>query len=315
MTQHPRLNPLLDYLSTQENQKITFKTPPQQLEQGAETIIYKIQLKNAPSHISQPLVLRIYKKHTQNNIAQIEGITQNYLHENNYPAPKVHHICTDPTVLGTSFIIMDYIEGETLSKHGHNVASTLAEYMIKLHQIDPKPLHKRFKSAGIPEKHVTGLNNYIEFLEPKNVKWLAPAIEWLSDKEPVQDYAVIHDDLHAENVQIKDGRVSGVLDWSGIIDDRFRDVGSRLVLYNLMAPSIFPDMREEFKERMKEFLDVYSSVFPLDSWRLGYFEAVRCFRVMVDYEIGFERVHVSGMYKPCYDRFKEVSGLELNTPW
>jgi aminoglycoside phosphotransferase (APT) family kinase protein len=315
MTKHTWSKPLLQYISTQETQNITFKTPPQQLEQGVETIIYKIQLKNAPTRISQPLVLRMYKTHSHNNTAQIEGLTQNYLHENNYPAPKVHYICTDTTVIGTSFIIMDYIEGETLSKHGHKVASTLAEYMIKLHQIDPKPLQKRFKSAGIPEKQVTGLGNHIEFLESKNVKWLDPAIEWLLDNEPVKDKAVIHDDLHAVNVQFKDGRVSGVLDWSGIIDDRLRDVGSTLVIYNLMAPSIFPDRREEFKGFTKEFLGVYSSVFPVDSWRLGYFEAVRCFRVMVDYEIGFERVRVSGMYKPCYDRFKEVSGLELNTPW
>ena len=66
---------------------------------------------------------------------------------------------------------------------------------------------------------------------------------------------------------------------------------------------------------MKEFLGLYSSVFPVDAWKLGYFEAVRCFRVMVGYEISFEMVHESGMYKTCYDRFKEVSELELNKPW
>ena len=135
------------------------------------------------------------------------------------------------------------------------------------------------------------------------------------DNKPPRDFAVIHDDLHANNIQYKDGRVSGVLDWSGVIDDRLRDVGSTVVLYHFMAPCNFPDMREEFRRRMKEFLGLYSSVFPVDSWKLGYFEAVRCFRVMVSYEISFEMVHESGMYKTCYDRFKEVSELELNKPW
>ena len=227
MTQLPWIKPLLQYISSQENTKITFKTPPQQLEQGVETIIYKIQLENAPPHISQPLVLRIYKDYTQNNISKIEGITQNYLHENNYPAPQVHYICTDTTILGTSFIIMDFIKGEKLAKHGHKVASTLAEYMIKLHKIDPEPLRKHFKAAGIHEKHVSGLGTLIEFLESKKVKWLDPAIDWLMDNEPDRESAVVHDDLHAGNVQFKDGQVSGVLDWSGIIDDRLRDVGLR----------------------------------------------------------------------------------------
>lgn len=315
MNTKPWSKPLLQYISTRENQKITFKTPPQQLEQGVETKIYKIQLKNAPPHISQPLVLRLYKNHEKNNISQIEGITQNYLHENNYPAPKVHYICTDPTILGTPFLIMDFIEGERLGRHGTIVASSLAKYMIKLHQIDPEPLRKRFKSSGIPDEQVTGLSKSIDFLESRNIKWLDPAIEWLMDNEPVQDFAVIHDDLHANNIQFKDGRISGILDWSGLIDDRLRDVGSTLVLYHLMAPCNFPDMRDEFRRRMKDFLGLYSSVFPVDSWKLGYYEAVRCFRVMVGYEIGFERVRVSGMYKPCYSRFKEVTGLELNKPW
>jgi len=286
MTPLPWENPLLEYISTQENKKITFKTPPQQLEQGVETIIYKIQLQNAPPHISQPLVLRIYKKHTKNDIAQIEGITQNYLHKNNYPAPQVHYINIDPTVLGTSFIIMDYIEGERLGRHGPKVASSLAKYLILLHQIDPEPLRKRFKAVGIPEKQYTGVSTSIEFLESKNRAWLDPAIEWLMDNEPEQDFAVIHDDLHANNMQYYDGRVSGVLDWSGLIDDRLRDVGSTVVLYHYMAPCTMPELRDEFRRRMKEFLGLYSSVFPVDSWKLGYYEALRCFRVMVGYEIG-----------------------------
>jgi aminoglycoside phosphotransferase (APT) family kinase protein len=315
MTHYPWIKPLLQYLNTQENSKITLKKPPEQLEYGVETIIFKIQLEYAPPQISQPLVLRMYKAHTQNTIAQIEGITQNYLYDNNYPAPKVHYICIDTSILGTPFIIMDFIHGDSLAIHENKVASTLAEYMIKLHQIDPEPLQKRFKTAGIPEKNISGLGTLIEFLESRNIKWLDPAIEWLMDNEPNREFSIVHDDLHAGNVKFKDGQVSGVLDWSGIIDDRLRDVGSTLVLYHELIPCVYPDRREEFRIRMKDFLRKYSDVYTVDPWKLEYYEAVRCFRVMVGFEIGFEMVLESGMHKVCYNRFAKVTGLKLDKPW
>lgn len=209
---------LLEYINEQEDTKVTFKNQPQQLNQGVQTTIYKIQL-DSHSYLSQPLVLRIYKEHALDNIAQIEGITQNYLNENNYPVPKAHYICTDSTILGTPFLIMDYIKGDQLTGYSDKAAPTIAEYMIRLHKIDPEPLRNRFKSASIEVKHTTGLETLVEFLESKQVTWLDPAIEWLQDNKPPSDSAVVHDDLHAMNILMHDGKVSGVIDWSGLIDD------------------------------------------------------------------------------------------------
>lgn len=308
--------PLLEYLSTKENTKISYLTNPQPLEKGVETIIYKIQLKNAPAHISQPLVLRIYKKHASKHSALLEGITQNYLYENKYPNPKVHCICTDTTILGAQFIIMDYVEGETLSQYNKNVPQTLADLTIKLHKINPEPLGKRFLSSGIKEEHFTGLWTYEKFLSINKVEWLNSSLEWVKENKPTLDYAVIHDDLHALNVMMSDGAVSGVLDWAGLIDDRLRDVGSTLVLYNVMAPCVWPNRRSEFRGWTKLFLDLYSSMFTVDPWKLEYYEAVRCFRVMVDYEIGFELVLSTGMHVGACERFKEITGIQnLNEPW
>jgi aminoglycoside phosphotransferase (APT) family kinase protein len=211
---------------------------------------------------------------------------------------------------------MDYVEGETLSEYNKIIPQTLADLTIKLHKIDPEPLRKQFKSSGLKEEYFTALWTYEKYLHSNKIEWLNQSLKWLKENKPKSDDAVIHDDLHHLNVMISDGAVSGVLDWSGLIDDRLRDVGSTLVLYNLMAPSVWSYRRSEFRRMAKLFLDQYSSKFSVDPWKLEYYEAVRCFRVMVDYEIGFELVHSSGMHKATCERFKEITEIsDLNEPW
>jgi hypothetical protein len=53
----------------------------------------------------------------------------------------------------------------------------------------------------------------------------------------------------------------------------------------------------------------------IDPWKLEYFEAVRCFSVLVDFMSGFENVRTSGMHKATYKQFKEITEISLNKPW
>ena len=117
------------------------------------------------------------------------------------------------------------------------------------------------------------------------------------------------------NVLIDNGKVSGVIDWAGLIDDRLRDVGSTVVLFSVMAPCNNPGMRDVYRDRAEMFLERYSSVFSVDLWKLEYFEAVRCFRVMVGYEFGLEGPIKVGMHKATHKRFSEITDVNLNIPW
>ena len=211
---------------------------------------------------------------------------------------------------------MDFVQGELLWSLNKNVAQIMAELSLELHKIDPKPLRQKLLSAGIVEKHFTGLTERERYIYDEEISWLMPGLEWIHDNKPEPNYAIVHGDLHGKNIMMDNGRVSGVIDWAGLIEDNLRDVGSTMILYTVMAPSVSPNRRDEFRVIADEFLETYSSVCSVDPWKLEYFEAVRCFSLFVDYEYGFELVLTSGMHRVGGKRFKEITGInDLKEPW
>ena len=307
----------LEYIRIKENNnRISYSTKLQEFERGAETNVYWFQLGYASPKISKPLVLRVYKEHSPQHRAIIEGTTQNYLADKGYPAPRVHYTCTDSSRIGAPFIVMDYVPGEMLGRYNKNVHQTLAELSIKLHKIDPEPLRQSLQTAGIEEKYFTGLTEREQYIYDNEIGWLLPGLEWIHDNKPRSNLAVVHGDIHANNIIIDNGSVSGVLDWAGLIDDNIRDVASTKILYTVMAPSSMPHRRDEFRVRAEKFLELYSSSCVVDPWKLEYYEAVRCFSVLVDYESGFENVRSSGMHIASFQRFREITGIHnLSQPW
>lgn len=303
---------LLEYFRAEfDNRKVSYLSIPQKFPRGAETQVYKFQLKNAPTELSRPLVLRVYQQHSQDTRAILEGTVQNYLVENDYPAPKVHYICTDDSKIGLPFIIMNYVPGELLGQYERNVPQTMAELSLNLHRIDSESLRKTLLSKGIEEKYFTGLGEREDYVQSKNIEWLMPGLDWIHENKPQTENVICPGDLHANNIKMENGEVSGVLDWAGLIDDPCRDIGSILILYTVMAPCNMPNRRSELKTRVMTYLDLYLAERWLDSWKLEYYQAVRCFCVMVDYEYGFQRVLSSRMHIACLERFKEITGIEL----
>jgi aminoglycoside phosphotransferase (APT) family kinase protein len=302
----------LEYIQKELNDpQIAYNTPPQPITGGVETEIYTFQLKNVSNQISEKLVLRIYPDNIPYHRAQVEGLVQNYLAENGYPAPSVPFICTDPSILGRTFIIMEYIPGTTLGQYNEKVGETLAEITYELQLIDPEPLCQNLLSTGIEEQYLSGVGWREDYILSNNLDWIKPALDWIKENRPEPEYVICHGDLHANNVLMENGKVSGVLDWAALIDDICRDLGSTTMLYSLMAPCIMPERADEFISRSKRFLDLYSQKRFIDPWKLEYYQALRCLWVMVSYEMGFPVVRDSGMIHRVIERFKEITGAEI----
>ena len=303
---------LLEYIKKELNDPhVAYSSPPHQLPGGVETEVYSFQLKNVPIEMSGRFVLRAFPDDVTYDRAQLEGLVQNYLTSNGYPAPSVPFICTDPSILGRTFIIMDYVKGETLGKYNKNVAETLAELTYNLQLIDPEPLHQYLLSAGIEERYISGVGWREDYINSNNLEWIKPALEWIKENRPKPEYVICHGDLHANNIHMENGKVSGVIDWSGLIDDPCLDLGSNVIMYTLMAPSITPERADEFISRSKRFLDLYSQKRYVDSWKLEYYQAMRCLWVMVGYELGYPVVRSTGMAHKAIERFTEITGVDL----
>jgi aminoglycoside phosphotransferase (APT) family kinase protein len=305
---------LLEYIrNEQNNPDISYLTPPKSLANLPETKIYTFQLENTSKTLQDKMVLRIYPEYTYKERARTEEILHNYLADQNYPAPRIHFTTSDQSILGGRFTVMDYVQGETLYHYGKKIAETFAEVSVKLHNIDPEPLQKKLTLAGITESRYTGFSEREQFVKTHNMEWLTPAIRWLKDNRPKPERVICHGDIHASNIMMYGDKISGVLDWTHFcVDDPCRDVGSTLTLYKVVMPCYVPESKFVFELRMDKFLDCYLGLRELDLWKLGYFEALRCFSEMS--EIGGRAVvqRERGVLGASADRFTELTGVKLS---
>jgi aminoglycoside phosphotransferase (APT) family kinase protein len=307
---------LLTYLQNElEDTQIRYKTPPKPLEGGQESYLYTYQLENAPQEHSKRQVLRAYPSYAKNSRAQREGIVQQYLHEKGFPTPKTPFICTDPKPIGRPFIIMEYIEGETIeeyTKHDWNLGTDiLIETLQKLHRIDPKPLRKRYKNAGIPENDYTWLCQYTD-LAASNVEWINPALEWIKGNEPQHEYSICHGDYHLRNVIVDKGKVRGVVDWVNVcIDDPLRDVASTVVMGMEAGTRFNPVRAADIRIRCDRTLNSYQDRDDFDMLRFQYYKAFKCLLIMLAYEHGVEFYGRFGIIDAIIHLFNELTGERI----
>lgn len=106
---------LIAYLRDQlKDSMIGYEEPLTPLEGGSETYMYRFKLKGAPQELSIPLVLRLYPQYYGTRNAVLEKTIQNVLAGEGYPVAHTYFICTDMTILGGSFIIMEFLNGNLM---------------------------------------------------------------------------------------------------------------------------------------------------------------------------------------------------------
>lgn len=135
-------------------------------------------------------------------------------------APVPHVLLADdaPDVLGTAYLICDFIEGETIARRINR-------------SLDTKPPHARLELlrqcaaalAAIHRSDISGLDHSDDQLQ----SWRAQlddmgdttatfeyAFRWLAANRPTTSVDVlVHGDFRMGNVIVDDGRLAAVLDW------------------------------------------------------------------------------------------------------
>lgn len=277
---------LIAYLRTQlGNPTLDFARPLARLQGGYETAIYRFELDGAPAELSKPLVLRLYPPFYGTESATWESTLQNVLATQGYPVARSHVVCTDMSVLGGAFFIMDYLPGQTLAAALQaEVPEPLGKVHAELHNLDPAPL-----IAALREKGIDGdgyrLEHRFDWLESKSMEqpWLHQAVDWLLEHRPPEPahLSVCHGDFHPFNIMYVDGEISGVLDWGGFsIADPAYDIGNTLVLiavaFRHLAASIPGVPPIDFDRMVECYLAAYRVFRPLDDTNLDYYQVRRC---------------------------------------
>ncbi len=284
---------LLAYLREQlDDGEITYQTDPVQVHGGFETQIYRFQLKGAPGEFTQTLILRLYPAIYGTGNAFWESTIQNVLKKAGFQVAKAYFLCTNLSVLGGAFFIMDYLPGEPMvMAQMEYVPELLGKNHAVLHQIDPDPLVKVIEEAGI-EQSLLFINHRFKVFQKRAFEfpWLREAIDWLVGNRPAEpdQLAICHGDYHPLNILVQDGEVTGVLDWSGfLIGDPSIDIANTLVLITIpfkhVAPTLGLDFSNvDFEDVAEAYLQAYQAEKSLDGTHLDYYRVQRCVNALLE---------------------------------
>jgi aminoglycoside phosphotransferase (APT) family kinase protein len=143
------------------------------------------------------------------------------------PVAHVYALCEDPEIIGSSFYVMDYVEGRifwsaTLPEVAAAERRPIYEEMVRvqaaLHSVDYKAvgLESFGKSKGYVERQVSRWTQQYRATETENIEEMEKLIEWLPQHIPADDQAsIVHGDFRLDNTifHSSEPRIVAVLDW------------------------------------------------------------------------------------------------------
>ena len=315
---------LLAYLRAQLGfPDLDFAAPLSRLEGGYETSTYRFRLGGAPPGLDGPLVLRLYPEFYGAGSAIWESTVQNSLAGARYPVARVHLLCTDISVLGGAFFVMDHLPGRSLvTAPPEDMPGLLGQTQAQLHNIDPNPLIRALTGRGIPEQDYS-LAGRFDWLcqRADKLPWIRPAMNWLRQTHPAgpETPSICHGDFHPLNVLYDGHRVTGILDWGGLtIAGPAYDVGNTLVLLTIALKHVAASMEGfssvDFDRMAERYLAAYRAHRPLDGTNQDYYRVRRCVRALVEGAEGQEIWQQPPIVRDLLACIHKLAGVQLTAP-
>ncbi len=149
------------------------------------------------------------------------------LNKAGFPAPRQYALCTDESVIGRAFYVMEFVEGRVLWEQalpGMSPAQRAAHYdemnrvISRLHTIDYKAIG--LESYGKPgnyfARQIDRWTKQYRASETERIEAMERLIEWLPQNIPPGDQTtIVHGDYRMDNMIFHptEPRVLAVLDW------------------------------------------------------------------------------------------------------
>jgi aminoglycoside phosphotransferase (APT) family kinase protein len=305
------------------NPAMGFASPLTRLQGGYETSTYRFELDDASDELSGPLVLRLYPQFYGTRNAIWESTVQNVLAGEGYPVAQVHVVCTDMSLLGGAFFIMDHLPGQLLATAPReSVPGLLGKTQAELHNIDPVPLIKALSDKGVAERDYR-LASRFDWLGEKADKlgWIRQGVNWLLDNRPTEPerLSVCHGDFHPFNILYDEGKVTGVLDWPGFaIADPVFDVANSIVLITIPSKHLAASMGNFSSVDWDLIADLYLAAYrahrPLDDTNLDYYRVRRCVLALVQGVEGQKVWQHPLIVRDLMAYILDITGIQITLP-
>ena len=147
------------------------------------------------------------------------------LYETDVPVPKTYGLCEDNDVAGTTFFVMDFLDGDLFwdpmipsmtNKDRTEIYKNKNKTLAKLHSVDYKKigLEDYGKPGNYVARQVSRWSKQYRASETDNIEAMNNLIEWLPKNIPNDDETtIVHGDYRLDNMILKNNEVIGILDW------------------------------------------------------------------------------------------------------
>ena len=175
------------------------------------------------------------------------------LADSEVPVPATRLLCSDDSVLGTPFFVMDYVPGrmypDRVMREGNPderraIYADLARELGLLHRVDWRAcgLDGFGKPGGYMQRQVALWTRQWDAVRAETNQDMDRLVEWLGRNLPVEeeDSRIAHGDYRLGNVLIHptEPRIVAVLDWElSTIGHPLADVGYACITYHLAGGS------------------------------------------------------------------------------
>lgn len=143
------------------------------------------------------------------------------------PVSKTHCLCTDDSIIGSWFYVMDYVDGRifwdlqipSVDKiERSSIYDSLNDSIAKLHNVDYKAvgLADFGKSTDYIARQINRWSKQYHLSQTDDIPEMDRLIEWLPKNIPSGDEAcIVHGDYRLDNVMVHKSqpRVEAILDW------------------------------------------------------------------------------------------------------
>jgi aminoglycoside phosphotransferase (APT) family kinase protein len=149
------------------------------------------------------------------------------LNRTSIPVPRAYSLCTDESVLGTMFYVMEYVEGRVfweplapdVSKEDRaKIFDSQVSFMANLHNVDYKAIGLGdFGSPGnYFARQISRWTKQYQASETEHIEEMNRLIDWLPGNIPADDsVSLVHGDFRLDNAILHPSqpRIIAVLDW------------------------------------------------------------------------------------------------------
>ena len=250
-------------------------------------------------------------------------------------APEVLLLCEDPSIIGSTFFLMERRRGIVIRGHEppelafipdypRRVSEAFIDCMVRLHAIDIR--RDRLKALGRPEgfveRQVRGWAERWARAKTEDLPEMDRVVAWLDRRLPASTEAtLVHNDYKLDNVMIAPSadRVAAVLDWEmTTTGDPLADLGLSLCYWtwanvaaqeNGYTATRTITMQPGWHTR-DEFLQRYAKRTGRDVSAVGYYEVLGVFKLAVILQQIYYRFHRGQTHDERFRNFDEqVRGL------